>query len=85
MNQARDTLRGKLFVDYIKKYKTPKDCSVLDIGCRYGAFTIELTKEFKEVTGIDIDTKALTELEKKTKGITPAIDSPRIATFKVHL
>ncbi|MBN1376950.1 class I SAM-dependent methyltransferase [Candidatus Woesearchaeota archaeon] len=71
MNQDKDTFRGKLFVKFIKNYfkKPLKELKVLDVGCKYGAFSFELAKNFKEVIGIDVNKEALKETKAKAENI----------------
>lgn len=68
MHVDKDTFRGKLFIKFIKKYlKNLSKCKVLDVGCKYGAFTFELAKEFKKVVGIDINVEILDKIKNKLR------------------
>ncbi|MHA1335587.1 MAG: methyltransferase domain-containing protein [Promethearchaeota archaeon] len=66
MNINYDTFRGKLFVQFIRRYfRDTSSIIALDVGCRYGAFLVEMAKSFKKVIGIDIDEGALEIIKKK--------------------
>ena len=64
MDKSEDTYRGVLFRDYLEEFFSDlTSLTVLDVGCRDGAFTLPLGRECKEVIGIDVDR----DFVKKTK------------------
>ena len=77
MFEKYDSIRGKLFVKFIKKYfKDPSKISALDVGCRYGLLTFEMAKTFKKIIAIDIYDSAIKEIKKK------ALNFDNIEIFK---
>jgi len=66
----KDEFRGKLFLNFINKFiKNTKSSISLDVGCRYGAFTFELAKNFKKVVGIDINEEIIEDFKKRAQYI----------------
>ena len=50
MKADQDKIRGRLFVNFIKNFiQDIEKKKVLDVGCKYGAFTFELAKNFHKV------------------------------------
>ena len=66
-------LKAKKTIKILKDYlKETKEYNLLDIGCSTGIMTNEYSKHFKEVIGLDLDSKAISYAQKKfeKKGLT---------------
>ena len=58
-------LKAKKTIKILKDYlKETKEYNLLDIGCSTGIMTNEYSKHFKEVIGLDLDSKAISYAQK---------------------
>lgn len=61
ISESKTIKQTKEVINYLeKKGVLEKDCSVLDIGCGPGKYTMAFAKKVKAVTGTDISSKMLT-------------------------
>ena len=60
-------------VDFIKLKIPESDCKVLDIGCGIGTLSLELTKYYKNVLGIDMDAEMIRVASKTIESTSKSI------------
>jgi len=71
-------------VDFIKLKIPESDCKVLDIGCGIGTLSLELTKYYKNVLGIDMDAEMIRVASKTIESTSKSIQFQQTSMLKLN-
>jgi len=71
-------------VDFIKLKIPESDCKVLDIGCGIGTLSVELTKYYKNVIGIDMDAEMIRVASKTIESTSKSIQFQQTSMLKLN-
>ena len=71
-------------VDFIKLKIPESDCKVLDIGCGIGTLSVELTKYYKNVLGIDMDAEMIRVASKTIESTSKSIQFQQTSMLKLN-